>query len=101
MNLNEAVALVAGASGGIGRAIAFGLLGAGAEVFMHGRSMAKLVQPPPPETVRAKCRIIVADLTDSADVDISPRGRLDVLVLSSGTHERSDELAAIRPSDRS
>jgi NAD(P)-dependent dehydrogenase (short-subunit alcohol dehydrogenase family) len=99
MNQNEAVALVAGASGGIGRAIAFGLLGAGAEVFMLGRSMAKLVQPPPPETARAKCHFIVADLTDSGDVgrvaaDISPRGRLDVLVLSSGTYERSDELAS-------
>ena len=46
MNLNDAVALVAGASGDIGRAIAFDLLGAGAEVFMLGRSMAKLVQPP-------------------------------------------------------
>jgi NADP-dependent 3-hydroxy acid dehydrogenase YdfG len=43
MSLNEGVALVAGASGDIGRAIAFDLLGAGAEVFMLGRSMARLV----------------------------------------------------------
>jgi NADP-dependent 3-hydroxy acid dehydrogenase YdfG len=49
MSLNEAVALVAGASGDTGRAIAFDLLGAGAEVFMLGRSMARLVQPPSPE----------------------------------------------------
>ena len=99
MSLNGAVVLVAGASGGIGRAIAFGLLGAGAEVFMLGRSMTRLVQPPPPENARAKCYFIEADLTDSGAAervaaDISPKGRLDVLVLSSGIYERSHELAA-------
>jgi NAD(P)-dependent dehydrogenase (short-subunit alcohol dehydrogenase family) len=96
MSLNDAVALVAGASGGIGRAIAFDLLGAGAEVFMLGRSMARLAQPPPPEDTRAKCHFIVADLTDNGAVgriatDISPKGRLNVLVLSSGIYERSHE----------
>ena len=96
MSLNDAVALVAGASGGIGRAIAFDLLGAGAEVFMLGRSMARLVEPPPPENTRAKCHFIVADLTENGAVariaaDISLRGRLDVLVLSSGIYERSHE----------
>jgi NAD(P)-dependent dehydrogenase (short-subunit alcohol dehydrogenase family) len=99
MSLNGAVALVAGASGGIGQAVAFGLLGAGAEVFMLGRSMARLVQTPAPENARARCHFIVADLTDSGHVervvaDISPKGRLDVLVLSSGIYERSHEPAA-------
>src|SRR6266513_5701055 len=65
MSLNEAVALVAGASGDIGRAIAFNLLSAGAEVFMLGRNMARLAQPPPPEEFREKCRFVVADLTDN------------------------------------
>ena len=99
MNLNGAVVLVAGASGGIGRAVAYGLLGAGAEVFMLGRSTARLVRPQPPENARAMCHFIVADLTDSGTVervvaDISPKGRLDVLVLSSGIYERSHEPAA-------
>jgi NADP-dependent 3-hydroxy acid dehydrogenase YdfG len=99
VSLNGAVALVAGASGGIGRAIAFDLLGAGAEVFMLGRSMARLVQSRAPEDARAKCHVIVADLTDSRAVErvaaeISPKGRLDVLVLSSGIYERSHQLAA-------
>jgi NAD(P)-dependent dehydrogenase (short-subunit alcohol dehydrogenase family) len=99
MSLNGAVVLVVGASGGIGRAIAFGLLGAGAEVFMLGRSMAKLVQSRSPENARAKCHFIVGDLTDSGHLervvaDISPKGRLDVLVLSSGIYERSHEPAA-------
>jgi NAD(P)-dependent dehydrogenase (short-subunit alcohol dehydrogenase family) len=98
MSLNEGVALVAGASGDIGRAIAFDLLGAGAEVFMLGRSMARLVQPPPAENFREKCRFVVADLTDNdaigrVNAEISSRSRLDVLVLSSGTYERSREPA--------
>jgi NAD(P)-dependent dehydrogenase (short-subunit alcohol dehydrogenase family) len=96
MSLRKAVALVAGASGDIGRAIAFDLLGAGAEVFMLGRSMPRLLQPAPPENVRDKCRFIVADLTDNdaierTSVEIASRSRLDVLVLSSGTYERSRE----------
>ena len=98
MSLNGAVVLVAGASGGIGRAVAFGLLGAGAEVFMLGRSTARLARPQPPENARAMCHFIVADLTDSGAVervvaDISPKGRLDILVLSSGIYERSREPA--------
>jgi NAD(P)-dependent dehydrogenase (short-subunit alcohol dehydrogenase family) len=98
ISLNETVALVAGASGGIGRAITFRLLEAGAKVFMLGRSMARLVEPPPSEHTRANCHFIVADLTDSGAVervaaDISRKGRLDVLVLSSGIYERSHELA--------
>src|SRR5919197_3923986 len=55
MGLNGAVALVVGASGDIGRAIAFDLLGAGAEVFMLGRNLQRLVQPPPPANFREKC----------------------------------------------
>lgn len=94
MKLNDAVALVAGASGDIGRAISFDLLRVGAEVFMLGRSMARLVQPPPPENFREKCHFVVADLTDNDAIarvgaEIASRKRLDVLVLSSGTYERS------------
>jgi NAD(P)-dependent dehydrogenase (short-subunit alcohol dehydrogenase family) len=96
MSLSRAVALVTGASGDIGRAIAFDLLRAGAEVFMLGRNMESLVQPSPPENVRGKCHWLVADLTDNnaaerIAVEISPRGRLDILVLSSGIYERSQE----------
>jgi NAD(P)-dependent dehydrogenase (short-subunit alcohol dehydrogenase family) len=100
MSLNGSVALVAGASGDIGRAITFALLCADAEVFMLGRSMARLVQPLPRENLREKCRFVVADLTDDAAVarvsaEIADRHRLDVLVLSSGTYERSHEPAVL------
>jgi NAD(P)-dependent dehydrogenase (short-subunit alcohol dehydrogenase family) len=96
MNLNDAVALVAGASGDIGRAIAFDLLGAGGEVFMLGRSMARLVRPSPPENLREKCHFVAADLTDNDAIarvgaKIASKSRLDVLVLSSGTYEHSHE----------
>ena len=96
MNMTDAVALVAGASGDIGRAISFDLLAARAEVFMLGRSVARLVQVPPPEHVREKCHFVAADLTDGDAInrvkaEIVSRGRLDVLVLSSGTYQRSQE----------
>jgi NAD(P)-dependent dehydrogenase (short-subunit alcohol dehydrogenase family) len=96
MSLSDAVALVAGASGDIGRAISFDLLGVGAEVFMLGRSMARLVQPPPPQNFQEKCHFVAADLTDNDAIarvgaEIASRSRLDVLVLSSGTYERSHQ----------
>jgi NAD(P)-dependent dehydrogenase (short-subunit alcohol dehydrogenase family) len=98
MSLDKAVSLVAGASSDIGRAIAFDLLGAGGEVFMLGRSIVRLAQPSPPAKVRERCHFVVADLTDNDAVrrvyaEISSRGRLDVLILSSGTYERSHEPA--------
>jgi NADP-dependent 3-hydroxy acid dehydrogenase YdfG len=64
MSLSSAIALVTGASGDIGRAIAFDFPGAGAEVFMLGRNMVELVHPPPPENAQARCRFVVADLAD-------------------------------------
>jgi NADP-dependent 3-hydroxy acid dehydrogenase YdfG len=96
MNLNNAIALVAGASGDIGRAISFDLLRAGAEVFMLGRSIARLAEPPLPQRFREKCHFVEADLTDSDTIactgaKIASKKRLDVLVLSSGTYERSHE----------
>ena len=99
MNLNNAVALVVGASGGIGRAIAFDLLSAGAEVFMQGRSLAKLGQHRPPENVRGKPHFVVADLVETNAVEalaakIAAKGRLDILILSSGIYERSRDPGA-------
>lgn len=93
-----AVALVAGASGGIGRAVALHLLGAGIEVFMLGRSVTRLAEPVLPEDVRGRCHFVAADLTDNDAVQrvaatISSRNRLDILVVSSGVYERSHDAA--------
>jgi NAD(P)-dependent dehydrogenase (short-subunit alcohol dehydrogenase family) len=100
MSLNGARALVAGASGEIGRAIAFDLLRADAEVFMLSRSRARLVHSLPPANVQEKCHYVEADLTDSGaveriGVEMSKGGRLEVLVLCSGTYERSREPEAL------
>jgi NAD(P)-dependent dehydrogenase (short-subunit alcohol dehydrogenase family) len=96
MSFTGAIALVTGASGDIGRAIAFDLLREGAEVFMLGRNTVRLSRPQPPECARKRCRFLVADLTDNVAIgrvarELSPRGRLDILVLSSGIYERSRE----------
>lgn len=94
--LEGTVGLVAGASGDIGRAIAFQLLEAGSEVFMLGRDLARLRRFPPPEQTQGRHHFLAADLTEEGaaarlDAAIRPAGRLDVLVLSSGTYARSSE----------
>ena len=88
MNLSDGIALVAGASGDIGRAIAFGLLEADAEVFMLGRSMTRLAEPPLPQRFREKCHFVVADLTDNDAIarvgaEIASRKRLDASTVTS------------------
>jgi 3-oxoacyl-[acyl-carrier protein] reductase len=87
-NLQGKTALVTGASGGIGRAIAVHLAAAGAEVMVHygsGRERAE-------ETVRlvtasgGKARIVQADLRNAADVRqlADACGKLDILVNNAG-----------------
>lgn len=84
-------ALVTGSSSGIGRAIAIALAGAGAEVFVHGRTAERTA-----ETVAAcrqcssKVHSVLADLTESQCVDrlaeevwTAPQG-LDLLVCNAG-----------------
>jgi NAD(P)-dependent dehydrogenase (short-subunit alcohol dehydrogenase family) len=98
MSLNNAIALVVGASGGIGRAISVDLLKAGAEVFMLGRSRARLAFPGGAEDFGGRHHFIEADLraADAAGrvaAEISRRGTLDALVLSSGIYERSNDRA--------
>jgi NAD(P)-dependent dehydrogenase (short-subunit alcohol dehydrogenase family) len=86
---------VTGASGGIGRALAAGLAGAGATVALHGRSESQLEETA--AAVRAaggKSVSITADLNDSAacaalvDRATSQLGRLDVLVNCAGMNRR-------------
>ena len=63
---------------------------------MLGRSMARLVQRPPPEKFRERYHLIAADLTDSdaiarVSAEIASKSHLDVLVSSSGIYERSHD----------
>jgi NAD(P)-dependent dehydrogenase (short-subunit alcohol dehydrogenase family) len=88
-------ALVTGASGGIGRALAVGIAGAGAAVALHGRSESQLA-----ETATAVCDVggscvtLAADLADPAacaalvDDAAAKLGRLDILVNCAGMNRR-------------
>ncbi len=91
MSWNERVALVTGASQGIGKACALALGEAGAKVFVAARNMAKLQ-----ETVRELEALGAAALAVSMDVAVPEQvgaafavvkerfGRLDILVNNAG-----------------
>lgn len=85
------VAVVTGATGGIGRAIALALAGAGADVVLHGRrgQAASALA----EQIAAQGRqahVVLADLTDSAQVQRlvesawSWRGAVDIWINNAG-----------------
>src|SRR5689334_3627788 len=89
--LSEQVALVTGASRGVGRGVATGLASAGARVFATGRTIESADLPPNVER-------ITCDHTDDRAVEavfqhIAQRaGRLDILVNNAwGGYERMVE----------
>jgi NAD(P)-dependent dehydrogenase (short-subunit alcohol dehydrogenase family) len=88
-DLGGRVALVAGASRGIGRACAIGLARAGADVWLLGRSREPLEQVA--AEIAEHCtgpgvRTLCADVTDASQLDeaFAAIGRLDILVHSAG-----------------
>jgi 2-deoxy-D-gluconate 3-dehydrogenase len=94
-SLTGRTALVTGASGGIGRALAVGLAGAGAVVALNGRSEAQLEETAKQiEAEGGKCIHLKADLADAAacakliDQCTNQLGRLDVLVNCAGMNRR-------------
>jgi NADP-dependent 3-hydroxy acid dehydrogenase YdfG len=94
------VALVTGASGGVGQAVVSELVSAGAEVIMVGRSEARL-QAAVADFGTDSITFVEADLTDAAAIEklgvcIAQRGRLDALILSSGIYERSNDAETFR-----
>ena len=94
------MALVTGASRGIGKAIALGLAGAGADVALAGRDGATLA--PVAEEIQADLgrRTLCVPL-DVADLDAHERavasilahfGRIDILVNNAGTNVRRESV---------
>ena len=98
-DLYERVALVTGGTSGLGRAIAFGLAGAGASVTVASRDEAKVA-----ETVRALAELgeghggVRLDVADPESITRvfsqieRERGRLDILVNAAGEIQKKDPL---------
>lgn len=94
-SLENRVALVTGASGGIGAAIAEGLAAAGARVALHGRSEQKLASVR--ERIRANQGVAEAFSADLADLSShaplveaveSQLGSINILVNCAGLNRR-------------
>jgi NAD(P)-dependent dehydrogenase (short-subunit alcohol dehydrogenase family) len=96
--VTERVALVAGGSSDIGRAIVFGLARHDASVFALGRDPGRLKRVAGEHGGRVQP--IVADLTCKSNIvavrdQVVRGGRLDILVLASGIYDRSSDPDAL------
>lgn len=90
--LDGRIAVVTGASRGLGRAIALGLARAGADVAVCARSVTELAETGRAiEALGRRALVVPTDVTDEAQVDdlaeavIETFSRVDVLVNNSGT----------------
>jgi 2-deoxy-D-gluconate 3-dehydrogenase len=90
-DLTGSTALVTGAGGGIGRAIATGLARAGASVIVHGRSEQRLaaVEAEVPTAGRWVLDLARPELIAEAAADLPP---LDILVNNAGIIARAPAL---------
>lgn len=91
-DLTGQVALVTGASRGLGAAMALGLARAGAEVVLNGRDADALGTVA--EALRAEglaCRIAAFDVTDGAAVEaaVAGLGPIDILIHNAGNQHRA------------
>jgi NADP-dependent 3-hydroxy acid dehydrogenase YdfG len=107
MERSEKSALVAGASGGIGRAVAIALAEEGLRLALVGRDRGKL------EETRAalaggeadRAQVLVCDVVDRAQVAamveaaLAALGAVDVLVCATGINVRQRSLRALDPAD--
>jgi len=104
-SLSGKVALVTGASGGIGRSLAVGLAEAGAAVAVHGRNTAEIEKSCElVEAAGGKAHPLVADLSDPAvaagtvEQTCAALGRLDILVNCAATNRRKP-IVEVTPDD--
>lgn len=92
MSLDGKIAVVTGASRGLGRAVALGLAQAGADVAICARGAAELAETGRAiEALGRRTLVVPTDVTDEAQVDdlaeavIDTFSRVDILVNNSGT----------------
>ena len=92
--LDGKVAVVTGASTGIGRAVARELIGQGARVVIAARSRERLDEAA--AALGPACAAVVADVTRAADVrrlvdgTLESHGRIDILVANAGVYVGGD-----------
>ncbi|MGG5887637.1 SDR family oxidoreductase [Falsiroseomonas sp. HC035] len=91
-DLSGRVALITGASRGLGAAMARGLAQAGAEVILNGRNVETLEAQA--ESLRAEglaCRTSAFDVTDGAAVEaaVGSLGPIDILMHNAGNQHRA------------
>jgi 2-deoxy-D-gluconate 3-dehydrogenase len=93
--LDDRVALVTGASRGLGRGIALALAEAGADVAVHGREQPAESTARAVEALGHKAVCVTADLTDPSTADglvertVAAFGRLDILINNAGIIRRA------------
>jgi len=93
--LDSRVALVTGASAGLGRAIAIGLAEAGADVACHGNSRSPEATCEAVSKTGRAAFAVTGDLADSTtpqkliDETLNSFGRIDILINNAGTIRRA------------
>lgn len=89
--LSGRLALVTGAGGGLGHAIAHGLAEAGAEVIVHGRDQRRLdMVVAELDDAGGTARSLCVDLADETALckSVVALGPIDILVSNAGLHDR-------------
>jgi NAD(P)-dependent dehydrogenase (short-subunit alcohol dehydrogenase family) len=99
LDLNGKVAVVVGATSGIGRVLALGLAEAGADVVPTGRRLANVEEVAREiEALGRRTARVTCDVTDAASLDTARQaieaalGRVDILVNSAGRTKRTPTL---------
>ena len=96
-SLEGQVALVTGASRGIGKGIAVGFAGAGANLALVARSRSKLIEAQQEiQAIGVQAKIFPCDLSQTGSISelvaavSASYGRIDILVNNAGTTHRDD-----------
>jgi NADP-dependent 3-hydroxy acid dehydrogenase YdfG len=105
MAMQNQAALIAGAGGGIGRAIALALADAGVRVALVGRDQEKLAATRAALTNAASALVAPCDVTDRIQVAkmvetvLAALGSIDILIYSAGVNVRQRSLRTLEPAD--